>query len=131
MGKKLFVGNLAFSVSDDSLKARFADFGEVVSVKVVRDAETGRSRGFGFVEFSDDGKAVEAVSALNGQELEGRAMSVSEAREREGGARGGGGGAGGGGGRRFGGGSGGGRPGGGGGGGGGSGGGNGPRRGGY
>ena len=107
MGKKLFVGNLAFSVSDDSLRARFAEFGEIASVKVVRDAETGRSRGFGFVEFTDDGKAIEAVSALNGQELEGRAMSVSEAREREG-RPGGGGGP-----RRFGGGGGGGRPGGG------------------
>ncbi len=102
MGKKLFVGNLAFSVNDDSLKARFSEFGEVTSVKVVRDAETGRSRGFGFVEFTEDGKAIEAASALNGQELEGRAMSVSEAREREpgsGGRRFGGSGGGGGGGR--------------------------------
>ena len=88
MSKNLYVGNLSFSVTADDLRAAFGQYGTVTSATVVSDRETGRSRGFGFVEMSDGGEA--AIEALNGNELQGRALTVNEARPRE--DRGGGGG---------------------------------------
>ncbi len=123
MGNKLYVGNLAYSVRDDSLLQAFSQFGHVASAKVMMDRETGRSKGFGFVEMGSDAEAQAAINGMNGQALEGRAIVVNEARPREerpGGFGGGGGGrSGGGGGGGYGGGGGGGYGGGGGGGGGG------------
>jgi RNA recognition motif-containing protein len=95
MGNKLYVGNLAYSVRDESLQAAFAQFGTVTSAKVMMDRETGRSKGFGFVEMSSSAEAQAAINAMNGQQLEGRAIVVNEARPREerpGGFGGGGGG---------------------------------------
>src|SRR5512146_2442848 len=114
MGNKLYVGNLAYSVRDDSLHDAFAQFGTVTSAKVMMDRDTGRSKGFGFVEMGSDAEAQAAINAMNGQALDGRAVVVNEARPREerpggfGGGRpgGGGGGFGGGGGGRSGGGGG-------------------------
>jgi RNA recognition motif-containing protein len=106
MGKKLYVGNLPYSVDDDSLHHKFAEFGAVASAKVITDRETGRSKGFGFVEMDTDSDADAAIDKLNGAEMDGRAINVSEAkpqapREGGGGSRGGGGyGGGGGGGSR-------------------------------
>lgn len=117
MGKRIYVGNLSFSTTSDDLRDTFGEFGEVSNASVVSDRETGRSRGFAFVEM--DSGADEAIAALNGRELSGRTLTVNEARPREerrgggggggGGYRGGGGGGGGGGGYRGGGGGGGGR----------------------
>ena len=126
MGNKLYVGNLAYSVRDDDLQQAFAQFGTVSSAKVMMDRDTGRSKGFGFVEMGSDAEAQSAINGMNGQALDGRALVVNEARPREerpGGFGGGGGGGGRSGGGGFGGGGGGGRSGGGGGFGGGSGGG--------
>ena len=113
MGNKLYVGNLAYSVRDESLQQAFGQFGSVTSAKVMMDRETGRSKGFGFVEMSSPAEAQAAMNAMNGQPLEGRAIVVNEARPREerpggfgGGGSGGGGGYGGGGGSRSGGGGG-------------------------
>lgn len=100
MGNKLYVGNLAYSVRDDSLMQAFSQFGTVTSAKVMMDRETGRSKGFGFVEMGSDAEAQSAINGMNGQPLEGRAVVVNEARPREdrpggfggGGSRGGGGG---------------------------------------
>jgi RNA recognition motif-containing protein len=120
MGKKLYVGNLSYSVSDDSLKQHFSEFGTITSAKVMMDRDSGRSKGFGFVEMSSDAEAQAAISGMNGKSVDGRDMVVNEARPMEprtGGFGGGGGG------RREGGGGGGGGYGGGGGGGGGYGGG--------
>ncbi|MFT3818601.1 MAG: RNA-binding protein [Rubrivivax sp.] len=110
MGNKLYVGNLAYSVRDDSLLQAFSQFGHVTSAKVMMDRETGRSKGFGFVEMGSDAEAQAAINGMNGQPLEGRAIVVNEARPREerpggfggsgGGGRGGYGGGGGGGGGR-------------------------------
>lgn len=105
MGNKLYVGNLAYSVRDDSLQQAFAEFGNVTSAKVMMDRETGRSKGFGFVEMGSDAEAQAAINGMNGQPLEGRNIVVNEARPREerpggfggGGSRGGFGGGGGGG----------------------------------
>jgi hypothetical protein len=101
MGNKLFVGGLAWATSDESLRDAFSKFGEVTEAKVITDRETGRSRGFGFVSFAEDGNAAEAVAALDGSELDGRTIRVNEAqdRARSGGGGGGGGYGGGGGGR--------------------------------
>ena len=99
MGNKLYVGNLAYSVRDDSLQQAFAQFGTVTSAKVMMDRETGRSKGFGFVEMGSDAEAQAAINGMNGQPLEGRPLVVNEARPREdrpGGYRSGGGGYGGG-----------------------------------
>lgn len=85
MGKKLYVGNLPFSSSEEGLGDLFAEAGQVESVKIVRDRDTGRSKGFGFVEMASDGDAEGAISRFNGYELEGRALKVSEARPMEGG----------------------------------------------
>jgi RNA recognition motif-containing protein len=94
MGRRLYVGNLAYGVTEAELRESFAEAGDVVDVKVVLDRDTGRPRGFAFVELSNDGEAARAIEVLNGRELQGRAMNVSEARERTGGGGGGGGGGG-------------------------------------
>lgn len=100
MGNKLYVGNLAYSVRDDSLMQAFSQFGTVTSAKVMMDRETGRSKGFGFVEMGSDAEAQAAINGMNGQALEGRNVVVNEARPREDRPGGGGGGYGGGGGGR-------------------------------
>ena len=116
MGKKLYVGNLSYTVDSSELEQLFGAHGQVVSAQIINDRDTGRSKGFGFVEMSSDQEATAAVAALNGQQHNGRALTVNEARPREersggggggGGGRGGYGGGGGGGGRSFGGGGGG------------------------
>ena len=97
MGNKLYVGNLAYSVRDESLQQAFSQFGSVASAKVMMDRDTGRSKGFGFVEMGSDAEAQAAINGMNGQPLEGRAIVVNEARPREerpGGFGGGGGGGG-------------------------------------
>jgi len=97
MGNKLYVGNLSYNVRDDDLQQTFAQFGTVSSAKVMMDRETGRSKGFGFVEMSSDAEAQSAINGMNGQQMDGRALVVNEARPREerpGGFGGGGGGGG-------------------------------------
>ena len=119
MGNKLYVGNLAYSIRDEDLQQAFAQYGTVTSAKVMMDRDTGRSKGFGFVEMATDAEAQAGINGMNGQALEGRAVVVNEARPREerpGGFGGAGGGRSGGGGGGYGGGGGGGRSGGGGGG---------------
>jgi RNA recognition motif-containing protein len=93
LGKKLYVGNLAYSVANSDLQAMFAAFGTVRSAEVIMDRDTGRSKGFGFVEMDSDQEAQAAIQGLNGQDRDGRALTVNEARPRE--ERGGGGGRGG------------------------------------
>ncbi|MFA5205959.1 MAG: RNA-binding protein [Lentisphaeria bacterium] len=83
MGKKLYVGNLSYDVTNADLKDMFAAHGSVTSADVIMDREAGRSKGFGFVEMSSDAEAQAAISALNGQEQNGRALTVNEARPRE------------------------------------------------
>ncbi len=108
MGKKLYVGNLAYGISDSDLQRIFEPHGTVQSAQVIMDRDTGRSKGFGFVEMGSDAEAQAAITALNGSEVEGRALTVNEARPKpEGGGGGGRGGYGGGGGGRGGGGGGG------------------------
>ena len=101
MGKKLYVGNLSYGISDSTLEQMFSAHGQVQSAQVIMDRDTGRSKGFGFVEMGTDEEAQAAIAAMNGKEVEGRALTVNEARPKEsgGGGRGGGGGYGGGGGR--------------------------------
>jgi|SRR5579864_7735097 cold-inducible RNA-binding protein len=90
MGKKLYVGNLTYGVTDSALEQMFAAFGTVQSAQVIMDRDTGRSKGFGFVEMKSDQEAQAAIAGLNGKEVEGRALTVNEARPRtEGGGRGG------------------------------------------
>jgi len=103
VGKRLYVGNLSYSVTNESLEELFAQYGSVQSAQVVQDRDTGRSKGFGFVEMADDNAAQEAIRALNEKEHDGRNLTVNEARPREerSGSRGGGGGGGGRGGRRW------------------------------
>ena len=107
MGKKLYVGNLAYGVTDSQLEQLFAAHGAVQSAQVIMDRDTGRSKGFGFVEMSNSAEAESAINALNGVEKDGRAMTVNEARPKAEGGGGGGGGrgrsdyGGGGGGRRY------------------------------
>ena len=118
MAKKLYVGNLSYDVDSSELEQLFAQHGQVQSAQIINDRETGRSKGFGFVEMANDAEAEAAIAALNGHQHGGRALTVNEARPREdrgggggggrGGYGGGGGGYGGGGGRSFGGGGGGG-----------------------
>jgi RNA recognition motif-containing protein len=79
LSKKLYVGNLSFQTTEDDLKGLFAQAGEVESVRIITDRDTGRSRGFGFVEMGDD-NAEKAVAQFNGTELKGRALTVNEAR---------------------------------------------------
>ena len=107
MGNKLYVGNLAYSVRDNDLQQAFGQFGTVVSAKVMMERDTGRSKGFGFVEMGSDAEAQAAISGMNGQQFGGRGLVVNEARPMEpraprsggdfGGGRSGGGGGGGGG----------------------------------
>ena len=98
MGKKLYVGNLPFSASEQDLSAAFAEFGTVDSCKIITDRDTGRSKGFGFVEMSSDAEAQTIISKFHGADYDGRQMNVTEAKPmapREGGgggSRGGGGG---------------------------------------
>ena len=98
MGKKLYVGNLTYNVTSSALEEMFTPFGAVRSAEVIQDRDTGRSKGFGFVEMADDNAAREAIAGLNGKEVDGRALTVNEAKPREprsggyGGSRGGGGG---------------------------------------
>lgn len=106
---KLYVGNLSFSTTEAALRDLFAQHGEVTSASLVMDRDTGRPRGFGFVEFADDNQARAAIAALSGKNFDGRDLTVNEAKPREGGGGGGRGGWGGGGGGRSGGGGGGGR----------------------
>lgn len=101
MGSKLYVGNLSFDTSDQELEQAFSEFGEVVSAVIVRDRDTDRSKGFGFVEFAQSADAQKARESMNGKELSGRTIKVDEAREpntrsqgRRPGDRGGGGGGG-------------------------------------
>jgi RNA recognition motif-containing protein len=99
MGRKLYVGNLAYGVTDSDLQQLFGAHGTVQSAQVIMDRETGRSKGFGFVEMGTDQEAQAAIAALNGKENDGRNLTVNEARPKtEGGSRGG---YGGGGGRRY------------------------------
>ena len=90
MGKKLFVGNLPFSIDESALRDLFAEVGDVASASIITDRDTGRSRGFGFVEMANDGDAEAAIEALHQKDHEGRPLTVNEARPRE--NRGGGGG---------------------------------------
>jgi RNA recognition motif-containing protein len=83
MAKKLYVGGLAYSVTEQELEAFFAEQGKIVSVAVIKDRETGQSKGFGFVEMEDDAAALNAIKELNGKELNGRALMVNEARPQE------------------------------------------------
>ncbi len=103
MAKKLYVGNLSFDTTDSDLQRMFQEFGEVDSAQVVTDRETGRARGFGFVEMANAEQAQAAIDALNGREVNGRPLTVNEARPREdrGGRPGGRGRGGSGGGKRF------------------------------
>ena len=113
MGKKLYVGNLSYNVTSSDLEQLFGQHGQVTSAQVINDRDTGRSKGFGFVEMGTDEEAQAAIAALNGQEHSGRQLTVNEAKPREdrggGGGRGGYGGGGGGGRGGYGGGGGGGR----------------------
>ena len=95
MGKKLYVGNLSYQVSNSDLEGLFSPFGEVRSAEVIQDRDTGRSKGFGFVEMADDNGARAAIQALHEKEHDGRALTVNEARPREERSGGGGGGGGG------------------------------------
>jgi RNA recognition motif-containing protein len=83
MGNKLYVGNLAYSVRDDTLQQAFSPYGNVTSARVMMDRETGRSKGFGFVEMGSDAEAQAAINGMNGQAIDGRAVVVNEARPRE------------------------------------------------
>ncbi len=92
MGTRIYVGNLPFSSTEEDLRELFGQHGGVESVDVITDRETGRSRGFAFVEMTEENAAKEAISALDGKELGGRPLRVNEAQERRGGGGGGGGG---------------------------------------
>ena len=83
MGNKLYVGNLAYSVRDENLLQHFGEFGAVTSAKVMTDRDTGRSKGFGFVEMGSDAEAQAAIRGMHGQSIDGRALVVNEARPRE------------------------------------------------
>src|SRR5690606_2113682 len=92
MGRKLYVGNLPFTVTEDDLMAKFSPFGTVESAKLITDRDTGRSKGFGFVEMSSDSEAQAAIDQLNGSDYSGRPMTVNEARPQKPRTGGGGGG---------------------------------------
>lgn len=88
MSQKIYVGNLGFSITNEDLKAKFEQFGKVSSANVIKDRDTGRSKGFGFVEMSNSAEASEAITSLHGSDYQGRAMTVNEAKPqapREGG----------------------------------------------
>src|SRR2546421_12037638 len=90
MGKKVFVGNLSFNTTSAELEALFSEVGTCESATVVTDRDTGRSRGFGFVEMSSASEAGQAITSLNGRQVGGRSINVNEAKPREGGSGGGG-----------------------------------------
>ena len=95
MAKKIYVGNLSFQTTDADLNDMFSEVGQVESVQIITDRDTGRSKGFGFVEMSDDAAAAKAIERFNGKEVNGRALTVNEARpmeRRDSGSRGSGGG---------------------------------------
>ena len=94
--KNLFVGNMSFDTTEGELRAIFEPYGEITSINIITDRDTGRPRGFGFVELADDEQAAKAITELNGKELDGRALNVNEARPKpeRSGPRGGGGGGG-------------------------------------
>jgi cold-inducible RNA-binding protein len=97
MAKKIFVGNLSFQTTETDLSDMFAEVGQVESAQIITDRDTGRSKGFGFVQMADDAAAEKAISLLNGKEVNGRALTVNEARpmeRRDSGSRSGGGGGG-------------------------------------
>ena len=95
MGKKLYVGNLSYDTTDSTLEQMFGAYGTVQSAQVIMDRATGRSKGFGFVEMGSDQEAQAAIAALNGKQVEGRSLTVNEAKPKtEGGGRGGSGGGG-------------------------------------
>ena len=83
MNKKLYIGNLSSKVTEDDLRSNFAGAGKVMSVNIIKDRLTGLSKGFGFVEMSDDGEAKAAMAALNGKDVSGRSIIVNEARPQE------------------------------------------------
>ena len=91
--KKLFVGNMSFQTTESELRSIFEPYGEITSINVITDRDTGRPRGFAFVELADDGEAAKAITELNGKELDGRALKVNEAHPKpeRSGPRGGGG----------------------------------------
>ena len=93
----IYVGNLSFDSTEDQIRQAFEGFGEVTSVNIITDRDTGRPRGFGFVEMASEDSARAAIAGLNGTDLDGRTLNVNEARQRESGGRGGGRGGGGGG----------------------------------
>jgi len=95
MGKKLYVGNMSYDMDSSSLQELFSAHGQVVSAEVIQDRETGRSKGFGFVEMGSDAEAQAAIAALSGQQIQGRALTVNEAKPKTPGGGGGGGGRGG------------------------------------
>lgn len=96
MGKKLYIGNLSFQATEQDLSDSFAQFGTVESVRIITDRDTGRSKGFAFVEMSSDEEAADVIEKMNGASLDGRPLKISEARPQENrGPRGGGGGGGG------------------------------------
>ena len=95
MGSKLYVGNLSYNTSSSELEQLFGQHGTVQSAEIIQDRDTGRSKGFGFVQMGSDEEAQAAIAALNGQDLDGRALTVNEAKPREDRPRGGGGGGGG------------------------------------
>ena len=95
MGSKMYVGNLSYNTSSSELEQLFGQHGTVQSAEIIQDRDTGRSKGFGFVQMGSDEEAQAAIAALNGQDLDGRALTVNEAKPREDRPRGGGGGGGG------------------------------------
>jgi cold-inducible RNA-binding protein len=92
MAKKIYVGNLSFQTTESDLNSMFSEVGQVESVQIITDRDTGRSKGFGFVEMGDDAAAAKAIEQFNGKEVNGRALTVNEARPKESGSRGFGGG---------------------------------------
>ena len=83
MAKKIYVGNLSFSTTEETLRNQFSQFGKVVSVQIILDRETNRSKGFGFVEMEDEGEADSAITGLNQKDIDGRRVRVSEAQEKK------------------------------------------------
>ncbi|NIA17012.1 MAG: RNA-binding protein [Planctomycetes bacterium] len=96
MGKKLYVGNLSYDADQGSLETLFSEYGTVESVSIITDRDTGRSKGFGFIEMASDAEAQAAIAGLDGKDQDGRAIKVNEAKPKVGGRSGGGGGGGGG-----------------------------------
>lgn len=94
MSNKIYVGNLPFSATEDEVRSLFSSYGDIASVNVIMDRETGRPRGFGFVEMEQASDAAEAIRALDGSDMGGRSLRVNEAQDKRGGGGGGGGGGG-------------------------------------